>query len=210
MEPTTRDRLLAAAIEVIEADGEQSVRVRDIAAAAGVTEAPLYHYFGDRDGLISEAQALRYGQGQIEVIEEFAAAAVRCRSAEEFLAVVRSSLEEVYQPARAPRRAARVNVLGSAVSRPELWERLADQQAAANAMLADVVSIAQARGFVRPDFDANMFAVWVLGMGTGRVLLELDPDAAGSTEWNSIAIDAALAVMGHPPEGLGTWRVDGG
>lgn len=210
MASTTRDRLVAAAIEVIEASGEQAVKVRDIAARAGVTEPSIYHYFGDRDGLICEAQAVRFGQGQREVLEEFAAAAMRCRSAQEFLDLVRASLEVSYTLESAPRRFARVNVLGSAESRPGLLERLAVQQRAANALLAEAVSVAQARGFVRPDLDCEMFAAWVVGMTTGRIFIEIDPETAGSSEWNAIAIDAALSVMGHPPGGLGAWGAGGG
>jgi AcrR family transcriptional regulator len=206
---TTRDRLLEAAIAVIEADGEQAVKVHDIATRAGVTEPSIYHYFGDRNGLIEHAQAIRFGQGQRKILEDFASAAARCRNADQFLALVRSLLVASYDSQGAQRRLARVNVIGSAAARPSLTKQLANQQQLSNELLGEALAIAQVRGFIRPDLNCEMFAAWVIGMGTGRILIELDPATQGSPEWNALAVDAVLALLGHPPESLTDWAPDG-
>lgn len=208
MPSDTRERLIEAAVNVIATHGEQAIKVRDIAAQAGVTEPSIYHYFGDRNGLIIEAQAARYGAGQRAVAETFVAAANRCRTAAEFVALVRTSLDAAHQAASAHRRFTRVNVLGSAEARPELVEKLAAQQREANAVLGEALSVAQTRGFVRPDLDCEMAAAWVIGATTGRILIELDPDTADSAVWNTIAADAVLAVLGHPCAAMVDWDPD--
>jgi AcrR family transcriptional regulator len=206
MTRTTRQRLVDAAVAVIEADGEQAIKVRDIAARAGVTEPSIYHYFGDRNGLIIEAQAARFAKDQRQAAGDFVALAARARNQTEFLDLVRRVVDDAHQSSVAFRRFARVNVLGSAEARPELMERLAHQQRQANQVLGDALSIAQARGFIRPDLDCEMFAAWIIGMTTGRVLIEIDPDHADSESWNDMAMESVMAVLGHPPASLSRWK----
>jgi AcrR family transcriptional regulator len=47
-----RERLLDAALEVFVAKGCDGASVKDIAAAAGVTQGLLYHYFEGKDALL--------------------------------------------------------------------------------------------------------------------------------------------------------------
>ena len=56
-EPTTRDRLLAAACEVFVRKGYRA-RVQDIARTAGFTAGALYVHFANRIDLIEEALLL--------------------------------------------------------------------------------------------------------------------------------------------------------
>lgn len=203
---TTRERLIEAAIEVIEADGERSVRIRDIAAKAGVTEPSIYHFFGDRNGLIEQAQVIRFGRGQTEALEAFVTGVRNCETKAEFTRLVRTVLTTSFDSSFAARRFTRINVLGSAQSRPELLKDLAGQQRDLNGLLGDALRIAQERGFMRSNVDCDIFAVWVIGMTTGRLLLEIDPDLAESQEWNALAVDAVLAAMGNPPLSLTKWN----
>mgnify|MGYP002737989964 CR=1 FL=1 len=59
--------ILREAIAVITESGEQAIRTKSVASAAGVTEPTLFHYFGSREGLIEEAQAERFREMQLEV-----------------------------------------------------------------------------------------------------------------------------------------------
>lgn len=52
-----RERLLAAAVELLEQQDEASVSTRAITDRAGVTAPTLYHHFGDRDSLLEAAAA---------------------------------------------------------------------------------------------------------------------------------------------------------
>jgi AcrR family transcriptional regulator len=202
---STRHRLIEAAITVIETEGEQAVKVRDIAARAGVTEPSLYHFFGDRNGLIEEAQAVRYGRDQMDVLSGFADAILACQSRQEFVDLVRSAFTNALQPTRAPQRFTRVNVLGSTQGRPNLQRRLADQQQETNKVVGDALRVAQRLGFIRPDLDCHVLAVWTVGLATGRVLIEIDPDLVDGDTWNRLAVEALLAATGNPPDNLSNW-----
>jgi hypothetical protein len=101
-------------------------------------------------------------------------------------------------------RSARVNVLGSAQTRPELARQLADAQRVANKALAEPLRFARDKGWVRKDVDLEILAAWVIGQINGRVLMEIDPIADDMKKWDDISIDAVLAMLGHPSAYLKT------
>jgi len=58
----THDTLLAAALKILEDDGEAQFSTRAICAIAHVTAPTLYHHFGNIDGLLSAAIAEAFRQ----------------------------------------------------------------------------------------------------------------------------------------------------
>jgi AcrR family transcriptional regulator len=55
----TRDRIVAAAAELIYERGEAEIGIRDVKEAAGVSGSQMTHYFPDRDSLIRAVVAYR-------------------------------------------------------------------------------------------------------------------------------------------------------
>jgi AcrR family transcriptional regulator len=87
LDTTARD-MLNRTIAVIETDGEEGVRVVDIAKHVGVAVTTLFHLFGNRDSLIRAAQIERYVRGLATMIEEFDVATAIAKTKEDFRAVV--------------------------------------------------------------------------------------------------------------------------
>lgn len=56
----TRDKILDAALEILERDGLGGVSMRALARALEVDPMALYHYFEDRDALLAAAAARAY------------------------------------------------------------------------------------------------------------------------------------------------------
>jgi AcrR family transcriptional regulator len=48
----TRERIVAAALELLTAGGEEAVSTRAVSAAAGVQPPTIYRFFGDKQGLL--------------------------------------------------------------------------------------------------------------------------------------------------------------
>jgi AcrR family transcriptional regulator len=197
----TRERLLDATVDIIDQHGEVGVRVRDIAAEASVAVTSVYHHFGDRNGLISAAQAARYQRSMTEGLPAFRAGVDSCASRSEFRAlVIRSSIERFGVQDRASERLRRVNALGSALDRPELAHRIATIQDDFCDELASILEVARARGWIRPDVDLRMLSAWYIGQITGRAFIELDGERPEHAAWNAIAAEAMIAVaMGDAP-----------
>ncbi|MEQ1901257.1 MAG: helix-turn-helix domain-containing protein [Devosia sp.] len=59
---STRDDILAAALEVLEDGGIAQFSTRIVCARAKVTAPTLYHHFGSADGLLSAVIALAFQQ----------------------------------------------------------------------------------------------------------------------------------------------------
>jgi TetR/AcrR family transcriptional repressor of nem operon len=49
--PTSRTRLLAAAIDLVRSNGYAATRVEDVCAAAGVTKGSFFHHFASKEDL---------------------------------------------------------------------------------------------------------------------------------------------------------------
>ena len=58
----TRATLLAAALKVLEDEGEAQFSTRSVCAIANVTAPTLYHHYGSADGLLSAAIAEAFAQ----------------------------------------------------------------------------------------------------------------------------------------------------
>jgi AcrR family transcriptional regulator len=55
----TRERILTAAATILEEGGEASLRLADVARAAGVTLSLVTHYYSSREGLVAAAHLRR-------------------------------------------------------------------------------------------------------------------------------------------------------
>lgn len=58
----TRSILLAAALKILEEEGEAKFSTRAVCAIANVTAPTLYHHYGNADGLLSAAMAEAFAQ----------------------------------------------------------------------------------------------------------------------------------------------------
>ncbi|WEJ60153.1 TetR/AcrR family transcriptional regulator [Devosia sp. FJ2-5-3] len=58
----TRETLVAAALQVLEQDGEAQFSTRAVCVIAKVTAPTLYHHFGNADGLLSAAMEEAFAQ----------------------------------------------------------------------------------------------------------------------------------------------------
>lgn len=191
-----RRLLIEETVRVIAESGEQSVRTKAVAEAVGVTEPALFHYFGNREGLIEEAQAHRFETTQIDVLVKFRVATMKCTKKEQFARVVIATLEGTFAKGRAANREARINIAGSATSRPRLKRRLIDAQRSALAPLVDSVNYARGQGWVRAEVDADAFAYWIVAQITGRYFAEIDGDQKMLRALNTTIVRATLHELG--------------
>lgn len=196
-ETGTRERLLAAAIAVIDEEGVKGIRIRDIAAAAGVREPSVYHFFGSREGLVEAALAQRFNIHLSEMFQNFNTGLVDCRTQEEFVQLVRSVLDKSYEDGRARVRSIRADVIGSAQSRPQLKAAINEAMLSSYTDFNRYVEAAQIRGWVDPDLDGVTFAAWIAGVLNGRVYIEMNPEAYNFPAWQKMTTDAALLMLGY-------------
>lgn len=193
--PGTRERLLEAAINVIDAGGMKTLRVRDIAAKAGVKEPSVYHFFGSKDGLVEAAQAQRYMRGLLQLTQVFDDLVRKSQDKHSFINTIRTVTAAVFAEDREYVRAVRADVLGSAMSRPSLKEAVAQAQRTSHNLLDSTLAYAKSQGWVRPELDTMAFAVWYTGMVNGRLVYEIDPSQCSGDAWNEIAVNVTVSTL---------------
>ena len=194
----TRERLLKATAAVIDKGGESAVRIRDITKACTITAPSIYHFFGSREGLIDAAQVYRFSRGQRELGLAFSTALYKCRSKKDLTELAHRFLDLMFAPERRATRNSRLNVLGNAIYRPELSKELAVAQDLSNKIVGDPLRFAQAKGWVRDDFNSEMFAAWLNGVVNSRRLIEMGSNHPHGSEWEVIAKRSICLVLGIP------------
>lgn len=191
----TRSRILEAAIAIIESDGESEIRVDQVVADAGFTKPVLYHHFQDKDDLIVAAQAERYLRTMQLGLEETLAAARLSKSPEEYLAVLGAWLATFSTREGEQRRRLRMEVLGSAVSRPDLQARIREANRVQAQQLAGFIEIARDRGWLLPGVSAESVSVWWVGLILSRYLVDMDSDFFDPAEWDALTAFAARTMI---------------
>lgn len=200
----TRERLLEVAIAMVEARGEAGLRVDEVAGLAGFTKPVVYHHFGDREGLVIAVQTERYLRSLQYGLGNLAEDARRCDTADEFVALVYRWLRAFFTPEGASRRAFRIDVLGSAVSRPALRAAVQRANEAQAEGVAALARLAQDRGWMPTHFDPVAVGIWFTGVILSRHLVEMTPGAFDEAAWDDVTLQAArFVITGKGLAGLG-------
>jgi AcrR family transcriptional regulator len=194
VELDTRAKLLNATIDAITAGGEGSVRVSTVAAAVGVREPSVYHFFKNREALVEAAQIERYRRSYLEMILPFEAAALMSDTWADFERAVRKIFAAVYSPERAELRSIRMNVMGAAQSSPAIAAAIIEINHETAESLARVMTFGQEKGWVTKDLDAMALSYWGIGQNNGRVMAEMNPSQVDLDAWNKVSIEAVLSV----------------
>jgi AcrR family transcriptional regulator len=195
---TTRERLLKATAAAIDKGGEGAVRIRDLTKSCNITAPSIYHFFGSREGLIDAAQAFRFSRGQRQLGDAFASAIHQCKNKTQFVELAHRFLATMFALDRRAVRNTRLNVLGNAVNRPDLSKELAQVQEESNVVVGEALLYAQSKGWVRDDFNTEMFAAWLVGMVNSRRLIEMNGNHPLGEEWDVIAKRSICMTIGIP------------
>jgi len=194
----TRERLLKATAAAIDKGGEGAVRIRDLTKSCNITAPSIYHFFGSREGLIDAAQAFRFSRGQLQLGDAFASAIHTCKNKTQFVELAHQFLSTMFSLDRRAIRNVRLNVLGNAVNRPDLSKELSHVQEESNKIVGESMRYAQSKGWVRDDFNGDMFAAWLVGMVNSRRLIEMNGTHPLSDEWDVIARRSICMTLGIP------------
>ena len=169
-----RERILQAAIEIIDASGEASLRVVAVAKNAGVTQGMIKYYFQTRDNLVSEAQISRFLATAAEDIEYIAQVSEASSTPEEYRANLRGLLAVIVNTRRWPQRAVRITTFGAATKRPDMMASIAHANSLFIDRAVEVYQMARDRGFIVPSCDMRALALVVQGTVLGLYLSDID------------------------------------
>lgn len=202
--PTTSARLLAAAIDVIERHGENAVRVRDIAAAAGVTYSAVQFHFGGRAGLVDAAYLELYRRDLFYLVPGFAERLAAATDVNDFVDAVRELLLSYFSQERAETRRRRALVIGTAAVRPALADALAAVHRESFTAIAALLDKPSRNGWLRGDLEPAAMVAVLLGITNGRSLVEIGNSGVDLADWDAAAMSAVLSFLVLPTSGNST------
>lgn len=193
---TSRGRLIDAAIAVIESDGEQAVRVNAIADTAGVAKASVYHYFGDRDGLVTAAYAEMYRRAVLVTAIAAGEFANAVTSQAEYEAALLRLMQSTHTPEAEHRRALLTSVLGASVTRPRLREALIEINREVAQMNAQFARIGMEKGLVTMPFDPLAAGLVAMALFSDRYYVDMDEgEGVSRSEWDAVVFEMLRHVL---------------
>ena len=196
----TRERLLEAAITIIETDGEDGVRVDRVAEIAGFTKPVVYHHFADREDLVVAALSERYYRSISFAVDEIKFAAARCRTAAQFSEILQKAIGSFGTAEGAHRRQLRIEALGAAVSRPVLQASLIEANRRQAEAFGEVLQIAQEEGWLRVGVNTADLAAWWTALMLSRHLIEIDTEKFDPDTWTEITNWVVDKMISEPKE----------
>ncbi|HEY1532180.1 MAG TPA: TetR/AcrR family transcriptional regulator [Galbitalea sp.] len=163
----TRERIVAAASDLILEHGMETAKLEDIQSAAHVSASQLYHYFTDKSALIlavidhQTAAVLGQHRERLERLDSFDAL-------EEWRDFIVASIESMDCVGGCP-----LGSLASSLAEADPIARaaLADSFAQWQDLLRDGLDSMRTRGELRADIDTESLAVGVLASVQGGLLL---------------------------------------
>jgi AcrR family transcriptional regulator len=187
----TRERLIAAAIEVFAEQGYEGARLQDIARAAGLTTGAIYANFRGKAELLFAAIGARAGA---EVDGLLAAAAG---------SDTRTLLERLGDrlPAPSADPSLLVDALAAARRDDDLSALLRDRLAHREQLLSAVVERARSDGTITESVSTDAFARFCTMLTTGALVLRgLGIEQPNSADWHAL-IARLLDALAPPEDG---------
>jgi len=198
--PTSEELILNIAIDMIEELGIEGLRIQDVSREAGLAVTSIYHFFQSREGLVVAAQAERFIRTHRALTAEFMQQVAAAPTSDDLRRVILDRITFFFSPGRELERLRRLNILGSAVSRPELVTKLRDVLTLVNDEAAKTITIAQEAGLVARQVDPATTAIWITSLIQARSLIELIPLDIDYDEWSRLTITAVTSALGLTPD----------
>jgi len=190
----SRERILEATIALIEANGEAGLRLEQVAENAAVAKRSIYHFFGDREGLIVAAQAERIINMMASEINFVLDGLLDCVEPEAYVQLVLTAAFRAVANGK-ERRRLRLQVLGSADTRPNLRHIVQESHCAYVEQLAKMAAFGQRRGWVQSTYSAAQLAEFWFAMLVGRYVTETYADEATQRATGHAIVDAISYMM---------------
>lgn len=194
--PKGRELLLSIMIDELNEVGEADIRLEVILERAQISPSSLYHHFGNLRGLIEEAHVERFVREIYGRLDELKVQLEDMETRDDFIKIVDGTLDIFFTDQRKLARFRRLNALGSSYGRPEFAKRLAGAERDANKRTAEVLKVAQYRGFIAKSVDLEVFAAWLNASLVGGTAIDLMDDDDFRKKWTEMVRATTKYLLG--------------
>jgi AcrR family transcriptional regulator len=174
---TTRERLVAAAIEVFVEQGYENARVQDIARAAGLTTGAIYANYRGKTELLLDAITARADAEMDALLHDATGHETR-----ELLGILGDRLVQ-----RRSRIALLLDAIAASRRDPQLAMLLRERLGEREQLVGALIDQGKGSGTVDPGVDTDVFARFCVMLSLGALAmraLAVDPPELG--DWHSL------------------------
>ena len=190
-----RLRLIDSTLFMIDRDGVDGARLKDIVEHADMTPGSLYWFFKNRRALINAALAERYVRKMRTLTNLVTEAFSHGADVNDPLLIMSEITVQPNLPDRVDARAERVQVLAAALEDPVLAKHVADIQRQLLKQISEIVKEAQIQKFIRSDVDPYAVAVMLQSTAIGLASVDLAKDLMPDLKaWNDLMNIVVLAL----------------
>lgn len=193
--PDRRDLLLRAAIRHLDTSSAASLRVGAIAREADVAVGLIKYYFGNREGLIAEAQRRRIGGATEQDIAAARDVLAEAADLDQLMDGLRRVMRLTLDRRRAEIRLSRFAAIATAHGRPELRRSIGGSLSELIDAMAELIADAQARGVITSRRSPRGLATFIQAYSLGLLVHDLDPSPSDDEELLDIAVDAVRTIF---------------
>jgi AcrR family transcriptional regulator len=192
-----RLRLIDSTLFMIDRDGVDGARLKDIVEHADMTTGSLYWFFKNRRALINAALAERFVRKMRSLTDLVADAFSKDADLGDPMLILNEITVQPNQPDRVEARAERVQVLAAALEDPVLAKHVADIQRQLLTQISEIIKEAQIKKVVRSDVDPYAVAVMMqstaIGLASVDLAKDLMPDLKAWNDLMSIVVSSLQA-----------------
>jgi AcrR family transcriptional regulator len=175
---STRDRLIAAAIEVFAEQGYEGARLQDIARAAGLTTGAVYANYRGKAELLFDAIGARAGAELDGLLQDTASLGARA---------VLERLGDRLPESRATGPSLLVDAVAAARRDDDLAALLRERLGRRESTVADVIAAAKRDGSVTDSVSTDAFARFCTMLATGALVLRgLGIEPPDHDDWHAL------------------------
>ncbi len=192
-----RLRLIDSTLFMIDRDGVDGARLKDIVEHADMTTGSLYWFFKNRRALINAALAERFVRKMRSLTDLVADAFSKDADLGDPMLILNEITVQPNQHDRVEARAERVQVLAAALEDPVLAKHVADIQRQLLTQISEIIKEAQIKKVVRSDVDPYAVAVMLqstaIGLASVDLAKDLMPDLKAWNDLMSIVVSSLQA-----------------
>jgi len=191
---STRRRILAATIELVDEVGIEGVRAIDVAARCDISTPLIYHYFANRSHLVGVAMAERYERSVVPGVEMFAQA-MSSGTPEEALEAAAAFMSAVRSADRQRYRWQFLEAMTMAKHDPAVLVVVQQTVERFTSALERLVLAVKERGWLLEGAEPKAVTLLLLGLVFGLTLADMDEERRLSARAGNDLIAQTMALF---------------